>query len=382
VFRIHSPHPVVTAACAVLPCSSSVAQHSHPINEETVKPQNQPCGDQCTDVNKTLQDPRPLDPGIPYVNDASPAHASAEHASPARASEARLDNHTDESSMQKCIEVENVDVSVIDKVQHGPSVSGEKSSEAAQLIEKQHLEVAILDSGATCEQPSLYVVRREHTHIAQEDIAEKLDVGMVSGCDTLQNVSMLLEHVYIPLLLSELPQQNDLSDGGGVTSPSTEQTTETELLAAMQKFLAQIKVSSSHLTGNMQLTIPNIEIHNMDEKDDDLLQTLESSLHDWTLTLQKLKQAQAGKTAEIEGPLGEIYFWGERNNVLGGLYEQVNQPKVQRMIQYGPSCRHFPQRYVLNIWVLIHHQIAYLMMLSFLTLVCKIAHCRTAVTIH
>jgi hypothetical protein len=319
VFRIHGSKPLVSPTCAELHGTSSVAVHPHSPADET----NQYEG-QLANVGEALQDPGHPDPGVPQEHD----DGSVEH-TPATA----VEDHPDQSSVQEP-DVKGPELGHDDEVQHGPSI-GAKVAEVEQPVQKTRLELALLDSGATCEQPSVYVVRRDQTHITPENIAEKLDVGVVSGCDTLQNISLLLEHVYIPLLLSELPQQDTLDGAGGVASSSTEQSTEAELLAAMQKFLAQVKISSSHLTGNMQLTIPNVDVHSMDEKDDELLQTLESSLHTWTLTLQKLKQAQAGKTAEIEGPLGEIYFWGERNNVLGSLYEQINQPRVQRMMQYG-----------------------------------------------
>lgn len=50
--------------------------------------------------------------------------------------------------------------------------------------------------------------------------------------------------------------------------------------------------------------------------------------------MQDVKQAEAEKTPGGEGPLDEIFFWRERNTVLGGLHEQITLPRVNRMIEY------------------------------------------------
>ena len=131
----------------------------------------------------------------------------------------------------------------------------------------------------------------------------------------------------------------DTSKGSGDTSKAPvsqgQQTADdAELLAALHKFIGQLRTSEVHLTGSVQLAMPNVDSSALSVKEDDLLTLLESTLHEWTIVIQDVKLAEAEKSAQGDGPLDEIHFWRERNNVLGGLHEQINHGKSQEILEY------------------------------------------------
>ena len=181
------------------------------------------------------------------------------------------------------------------------------------------------------EQAACYIVKKSGGALAPEALEDQVEVGVFSDSDSLQTVSDLFEHVFIPALLAGAPPQD--KDRSSAIASGVHHSLDADMLAALQKFLAQMKTSSTHLTGNVQLSMPELASVSLDEKDDDLLQGLEGIMHDWTLVLQTVKQAEAEKTAGDGGPLDEIYFWSERNNVLGSLSEQVESQKAQQVIQ-------------------------------------------------
>jgi hypothetical protein len=183
------------------------------------------------------------------------------------------------------------------------------------------------------EQAAVYLVKKAPGKISSRTLEEQLEFGVFTEADSLHTVSKLFEQVYIPILLAGVPEQDQLSKTSTLAAAGAQHSVDGDLLAALQKFLTQMKTSSMHLTGNVQLNLPDFDVESMEDKDEELLQALEAVLHDWTLALQNVKQAEAAKTAANNGPLDEIYFWSERNNVLGSLNEQINLPKAQSIIQ-------------------------------------------------
>jgi dynein heavy chain, axonemal len=159
-----------------------------------------------------------------------------------------------------------------------------------------------------------------------------VDVGSFAGPDVLQNVGALLAHVYIPMLAQHTSADQSVPASSSVASDS-HKTAESDIVASLQRFLGSIKTSSAHLTGNVQLKIPDVDVESWDGKDDDLTTTLESAMHDWTIVLQNVKQAEATKQPAGDGPLDEITFWNERNSVLSSMYEQIQLPKAQAIIR-------------------------------------------------
>ena len=216
-------------------------------------------------------------------------------------------------------------------VSHGLHDPEASAAVAEAVCAQPYIEISTDCGGEDGGAPAAFIVRRRGG-TASDDPAESIDVGTFAQQGGLQGIGALLEHFYLPLLVADTPG-GDGDSAVTVGAAGAQHAADADLLAAMQKFLGQVKLGSAHLTGNIKLRMPEQEVSGVHERDDELLQALEHVLHDWALTLQKLKQAQASKTAGQDGPLDEIDYWSERNNVLGGLHEQLQQARVQAIIQ-------------------------------------------------
>lgn len=177
------------------------------------------------------------------------------------------------------------------------------------------------------------VVRRHNEALTEENIHDGVDIGFFPAGEPLRQVSGLLQQVFLPLM-SQLT-------GGGHEKIKSEATSgqhseaNAELSAALEKFVSQLRTSEAHLTGSVQLAIPALDTTAVLGRDDDALAILESCIHEWTLVLQEVKHTEGEKNAQGDGPLDEIHFWREKNNVLGGLHEQIHMPAAQRIIEYA-----------------------------------------------
>jgi hypothetical protein len=179
--------------------------------------------------------------------------------------------------------------------------------------------------------PTAYVMKHHDGKVVEEDMQGSMSVGVLPKGGTLGQLTSLLEQVFMQSIVSSTKGTADMSK---ISVSQGQQTADdTELLAALQKFIGQLRTSEVHLTGSVQLTIPNVDSKLLTAKDDDVLMQLESTLHEWTIVLQDVKHAEAEKSAQGDGPLDEIHFWGERNNVLGGLHEQINHGRSQAIVE-------------------------------------------------
>jgi dynein heavy chain, axonemal len=177
-----------------------------------------------------------------------------------------------------------------------------------------------------------FIVKGHDGRVGEEDLTEHISMGVLSRGDTLRQLSNLLEQVFAPSIM-DAAAKNSSDVSKTHVPPGQQLADDAELLAALQKFVGQLKTSEVHLTGSVQLAMPHVDAGALASKDDDLLATLESTMHEWTIVLQDVKLAEAEKSAQGEGPLDEIHFWRERNNVLGGLHEQINLSKSQAIIE-------------------------------------------------
>jgi Dynein heavy chain, N-terminal region 1 len=275
-------------------------------------------------------------------NIMQPAAGPGEDAGPDQAS--------DDVTAANDAAMEDVQPHVDDADIHGERVPagtlqvGDEAAGAAAHAPQLHLSTDSLHA-ASDQQASVYLVKQTQGALSAEALDEQLELGIFTEPDTLSIVSRLFEQLYIPILAANIPEPEQLVKTGTLSSSDDQTRVDTDLLAALQKFHTQVKTSATHLSGNIQLTVPEVEVLPSDEKDDDmLLLRLEEVLHEWSTTLQNVKAAESSKVATMDGPLDEIFFWNERNNVLGGLHEQVSLAAVQNIIQYAPMGR--PRRTV------------------------------------
>ena len=107
--------------------------------------------------------------------------------------------------------------------------------------------------------------------------------------------------------------------------------------SALQRFGTQISHALQQLTGDVHLTVPEVAVDDpaAAAEDYEVVETLETALDDWTLCIQNVLEQMSGprKLGPTKGPLAEIEYWRQRNATLSTVYEQVNMPKLQRMLE-------------------------------------------------
>lgn len=213
------------------------------------------------------------------------------------------------------------------------SVPRSSAPEAACLVPAEPRLVLSTSNEGHTSGTTAYIVKGHDGRVGEEDMKEHINIGVLTEGDTLSQLSSLLEQVFLQSIMDTASKNS--SDVSKAHVPAGQQPADdAELLAALQKFVGQLKTSEVHLTGSVQLAMPQVDASALAAKDDDLLAVLESTMHEWTIVLQDVKLAEAEKCAQGEGPLDEIHFWRERNNVLGGLHEQINLSRSQAIIEY------------------------------------------------
>ena len=104
----------------------------------------------------------------------------------------------------------------------------------------------------------------------------------------------------------------------------------------MQKFISHIDLTIRQIEGEVRLKVPDIELP-VDLKDVDkdelLINTLETAVYDWEAQISDALEAQNQKSPNGNGPLAEIDYWKERNINLSGIFEQTKQEKVKRILE-------------------------------------------------
>jgi dynein heavy chain len=104
----------------------------------------------------------------------------------------------------------------------------------------------------------------------------------------------------------------------------------------MQKFISHIDLTIRQIEGEVRLKIPEIELpedlKDVD-KDELLINTLETAVYDWETQISDALEVLTQKTPNGDGPLAEIDYWKERNISLSGIFEQTKQEKIKKILE-------------------------------------------------
>lgn len=108
-----------------------------------------------------------------------------------------------------------------------------------------------------------------------------------------------------------------------------------DMVAHTQRFLAQISLAVQQMLGETSLPLPPEEIVDVhaSASDYDLVHRLEGAINEWVTIVQNVLTKELQRTPDGPGPLAEIEFWRQRNAVLGSVFEQMNSPTVQKIVQ-------------------------------------------------
>ena len=158
---------------------------------------------------------------------------------------------------------------------------------------------------------------------------------------TLEEV---LGNVY-NMLLSYNSHKNESYEGMSETDIITQQKAlekqnklfvRDDFLISLQKFGLTINRTIKQIEGDIKLDIAPM-VMNLTEsskyyaKDRSVVMKLEEILYSWEKTVASASEQVLRRTAQGNGPLGEVDFWRERNATLSALYEQLNLPVVKKV---------------------------------------------------
>lgn len=104
----------------------------------------------------------------------------------------------------------------------------------------------------------------------------------------------------------------------------------------MSKFVNHIDLTIRQIEGEIRLKMPDIDLPEDItgiEKDEMLINTLETAVYDWESQIAEAIEAQNRKVPKGDGPLAEIDYWKERNICLSGIFEQTKQEKAKRILE-------------------------------------------------
>lgn len=154
------------------------------------------------------------------------------------------------------------------------------------------------------------------------------EFGVFNG-EILFGLANLMNQIYIPTIKKSV---------GSVRGEGKEDNLKHELNANMAKFEQQIRQVVQQVQGDVRLEIPAVTINDPEyvaHEDYEVRVQLEKALVEWSSVIATAVEGEVQKVARKinRTPLGEIEFWRERTTALSALYEQINMPRVQLMIQ-------------------------------------------------
>lgn len=161
----------------------------------------------------------------------------------------------------------------------------EVAAAAANADPEQHLHVstdtlAVAEGGG-----SMYFIKKSAGRVAVEDLNDDVEVGVLVHPDPLRSLQALFSQVYIPIFQEQAGL--DGADGDALASSvGAAHGVDADLLSCVTKFLTHVSETVQHLTGNVQLAVPDVDVARLADRDDEALTLLEGAMHEWTLALQ------------------------------------------------------------------------------------------------
>lgn len=141
----------------------------------------------------------------------------------------------------------------------------------------------------------VYFVKKTHGKLTADALDDDVEVGVLIDNDPLTAMEAMLSHIFIPVLAESGSLGVDGATLDDVLGSSAANGLDASLLACLNKFLGQVRQTRQHLTGNVQLVVPAVDLRGLDGKDEDVLMVLEGAMNDWTTRLQV-------RGAGLEGP--------------------------------------------------------------------------------
>ncbi|KAJ1437467.1 dynein heavy chain, N-terminal region 2-domain-containing protein [Ochromonadaceae sp. CCMP2298] len=141
-----------------------------------------------------------------------------------------------------------------------------------------------------------------------------------------------MHHVYLPVVQKGKVTEDDV----GTQEAEVAQNLRHELNLNINKFEQQMRHLVVQSRGDTRLAIPNLIITNPAAavEDPHIVSEVEIALENWTAVVAGAVEGEHQKMSKTQRtPLEEIEFWRDRNANLSVLFDQINAPKVQLMLQ-------------------------------------------------
>ena len=179
---------------------------------------------------------------------------------------------------------------------------------------------------------AVYFIKNTEMALSTEThVTVSCDTGVLTG-NSLLNLSEMLSNVFIPIL--DMNQESTVAEEASGLEVN-DNALRNEFRNGLQKFGSQVSHAIQQVSGNIHLQIPDINIDDPGAVTDDYetVQILESALEEWTKAITSVVEQEQKKTPQGNGPLAEIEFWRRRNATLSAMFEQINMPRVKKMIE-------------------------------------------------
>ena len=171
---------------------------------------------------------------------------------------------------------------------------------------------------------SVYFIKHSETAVSLETMKE-LSYGDI-GPQPLENLQILLDEVYAPLLLNKKNQKK-----------WPDVVTE-DLLRHFQKLVGNVHVTIGQTKGQTLLHLPITQTNSTAsmENDKSAVHAIESVVIDWTRQIRAVAKADSESTLENgahQGPIVELDFWATKEANLLSINEQLNSEKVKSVVK-------------------------------------------------
>ena len=203
---------------------------------------------------------------------------------------------------------------------------------------KLHCSLHGLPPSAGASTRSVYFIRTEEGAIkdATEGMAHLVEYGVHTG-DSLNALSRMISSIFIPLVDAS-------STAGGAGGADLERhpsaakvldASRSEFRSSIHKFEQQVVHAIRHVQGDVQLQVPDVAVDLDDAQglDCEASSALERAMVGWTRLIGNVVEEQSKRQPRGPSPMAEIEFWRNRNAALGALYEQINMPNVQAILE-------------------------------------------------
>ena len=163
----------------------------------------------------------------------------------------------------------------------------------------------------------IYFVKNAGSSLSPTNIDVSVQYGTING-DSIESLLHLMNGIYVKRLRN---------------IKSWPESVQKEFSGQYYRFMSCLTETVNHSRGKTVLYLPPNTQQQMNPKDKDLIQQLESTVIHWTRQIKEVINNQDNAhDAEGAGPLEEIKFWEHRTQDLSGITDQLNRPGVNEIV--------------------------------------------------